>query len=274
MSERVFIFGAGKVGRALAKALRPLGYAVTLRPQRKGLPARRIEADVIIVAVRDRDIPPTAQALRDRELVGHRAVSVVHCAGALGPEALAAARGPKVSVAQMHPMISFASTTSFPSLARGQLHVDGDPAAVRAARALGKKLGMSPRTIPGLDRVAYHASAGLLANGAAALAAGAIGLLGKAGVDAETAAAMLGPLLRSVAENVEALGLPRALTGPVRRGDAGAVGKHLEVLRKLMPELVPFYLAAARIQLPLSRALGEAPAAGFDAIEALLAAEG
>jgi predicted short-subunit dehydrogenase-like oxidoreductase (DUF2520 family) len=271
---RVFVYGAGKVGRGLARALGAAGYAVTLRAQREGLPKRAIDAEIVVIAVRDRDIAKVAEALRDRRLVGHRKVAVVHCAGALGPEVLAAARGPNVAVAQMHPMISFASLSVSPSIARGQLHVDGDPAAERAARALGKRLGMSPRTIPGLDRVAYHAAAGLVANGAAALAAGGIELLGEAGVEREVAAAMLGPLLRSVAENVERLGMPEALTGPVRRGDAGAVGKHLETLRRLMPALVPFYLAAARIQLPLSRALGEAPAESFDAIEALLGEAG
>jgi len=268
---RVFVFGAGKVGSALARALRAAGCAVTLRAQRKGLPARRIEADVIIVAVRDRDVAPTAEALAQRGLVGHRRAAIVHCAGALGPEALAAARGPKVTVAQMHPMISFASRAFAPSLARGQLHVDGDAAAVRAARRLGRLLGMTPRTIPGLDRVAYHAAAGLVANGAAALAAGGAALLGRAGVDGATAAAMLGPLLRSVAENVERLGLPEALTGPVRRGDAAGVGKHLETLARRAPDLVGLYVAMAATQLPLARALGDAPGESFDAIEARLA---
>ncbi len=263
----VFIFGAGKVGAGLARALRAAGDNVTLRPQRKGLPARRIEADVVIVAVRDRDIPGVAEALVGRHLIGHRLVAVVHCAGALGPEALAAARGRGVSVAQMHPMISFASKAHTPDLTRGQLHVDGDAAAVRAARALGKKLGMTPRTIPSLDRVAYHAAAGLVANGAAALAAGGVELLGKAGVDAATAAAMLGPLLRSVADNVERLGLPEALTGPVRRGDAVGVGKHLDTLERLSPRLLPIYIAASRTQIPLARELAEAPPSSFDAIE-------
>jgi predicted short-subunit dehydrogenase-like oxidoreductase (DUF2520 family) len=266
----VFVFGAGKVGSALSRALRAAGATVTLRPQRKGLPARPIEADVIILAVRDRDVAPTAEALAQRGLVGHRRVTVVHCAGALGPEALAAARGPRVAVAQMHPMISFASKTFTPSLARGQLHVDGDAAAVRAARALGRLLGMTPRTIPHLDRVAYHAAAGLVANGAAALAAGGAALLGRAGVDGATAAAMLGPLLRSVAENVERLGLPEALTGPVRRGDAAGVGKHLETIARLAPDLVGLYVAMAATQLPLARALGDAPGESFDAIEARL----
>jgi predicted short-subunit dehydrogenase-like oxidoreductase (DUF2520 family) len=270
MALSIFVYGAGKVGAGLARALRAAGCEVTLRAARKALPQKRIDAEVIIVALRDRDIAPCAEELVKRGLVGHRKVAVLHCAGALGPEVLAAARGPKVAVAQMHPMISFASTRFAPSLARGQLHVDGDPAAMKAARAIGKRLGMTARTIAGLDRVAYHAAAGLVANGAAALAAGGVALLGKAGVDAETAAAMLGPLLRSVAENVEELGLPEALTGPVRRGDANGVGKHLEVLARLAPDLVPFYVAAARTQLPLARALGDAPADSFDAIEARL----
>jgi predicted short-subunit dehydrogenase-like oxidoreductase (DUF2520 family) len=269
----VFVFGAGKVGVGLARLLRRAGCRVTLRPQRKGLPARRLEADVVILAVRDRDVTPTAALLVEGALVGHRPASVFHCAGALGPEALAPARGPKVAVAQLHPMISFADKEATPSLLRGQLHVDGDAAAVRAGRRLGTILGMSARTIPGLDRVAYHAAAGLVANGAAALAAGGVDLLEKAGVKRDVAAAMLGPLLRSVAENVERLGLPEALTGPVRRGDAVGLGRHLETLGRLSPQLVPFYQAAARIQLPLARALGDAPAASFDALEKLLTSE-
>ncbi len=261
------MYGAGKVGAGLTRALRAAGARVTLRTARKGLPARRIEADVVVLALRDRDLAGAAAELSGRGLIGHRRVAVLHCAGALGPEVLAAARGPKVAVAQMHPMISFASTTFTPSLARGQLHVDGDAAAMKAARGLGRLLGMTARTIPGLDRVAYHAAAGLVANGAAALAAGGVGMLGKAGVSAEVAAAMLGPLLRSVAENVERLGLPEALTGPVRRGDVAGVGKHLETLARIAPDLVGFYVAAARVQVPLARALGDAPGESFDAIE-------
>jgi predicted short-subunit dehydrogenase-like oxidoreductase (DUF2520 family) len=269
--RRAFVFGAGKVGKNLARAMRAAGYAVVLRPARKGLPARPIDAGVVIVAVRDGEIPKVAAELAERGLVGYRPVAILHCAGALGPEALAAARIGKASVAQMHPMISFASPDHLPSLARGQLHVDGDAAAVKAATALGKRLGMTPRTVRGLDRVAYHAAAGLVANGAAALAAGGAELLERAGVDRTTAAKMLGPLLRSVADNVEQLGLPSALTGPVRRGDAGAVERHLATIGRLAPHLSALYAAAGAAQLPLARALGEAPAASFDAIAEIVA---
>lgn len=266
----VYIFGSGKVGAGLARELRARGVKVTLRAARSGLPSRKIDADVVVIALRDRDIASCADALRERALVGHKRAVVLHCAGALGPEPLASVRSGLVAVAQMHPMISFASRESTPSLDRGQLHVDGDPAAVRAARALGRVLGMSPRTIAGLDRVAYHAAAGLVANGAAALAAGGLDLLERAGVSRDVGAAMLGPLLRSVAENVERLGMPSALTGPVRRGDAAGIERQIETLRRLAPHLVPFYAAASRTQLPLARELAEAPRESFDAIEAAL----
>jgi predicted short-subunit dehydrogenase-like oxidoreductase (DUF2520 family) len=270
--HHVFVFGAGKVGAGLARALRAAGVRVTLRPKRLGLPSSRIDADLVVLALRDRDLGPCAAELAARRLVGRgkRPTAVVHCAGALGPEVLAPVRGPRVAVAQMHPMISFAAAASTPTLRRGQLHCDGDELAVRRARELGRLLGMSPRTIPGLDHVAYHAAAGLVANGAAALAAAGTDLLGRAGVDRATAVAMLGPLLRSVADNLERLGLPAALTGPVRRGEVGGVEKHLATLERLAPDLVPLYRAMGRTQLPLARALAEAPAESFAALERLL----
>jgi predicted short-subunit dehydrogenase-like oxidoreductase (DUF2520 family) len=220
-----------------------------------------------VLAVRDRDLRATAEKLVG--VVARRAV-VVHVAGALDAEPLAPLRGHCAGVAQMHPMISFASTRLGPSLARGNVHVQGDAKAVARGRRLAGILGMTPRTVPRLDTIAYHAAAGLVANGAAALAAVGAELLAVAGVPSSVAPKMLGPLLRSVADNVEKLGLPDALTGPVRRGDAAGVEKHLATLEAKLPSAVDLYVAAARAQLQLARALGDAPAATFDAVETVL----
>jgi len=262
----VYIIGAGKVGTGLARELRAKGVEVTLRAARRGLPKQRIEADLLVLAVRDRELPKLAESLAEAGLVT-RKTAVVHCAGALGPEPLAALRGVSAGVAQMHPMISFASTRRFPSLVRGQVHVDGDPKAATLARKVAKLLEMSPRTIRGLDRVAYHAAAGLVANGAAALGAAGALLLERAGVAESVAPKMLGPLLRSVADNVEKLAFPDALTGPVRRGDAAGVERHFQTIEKLAPEVVPLYLAIVEAQIPLAREIGDAPDDAFDAIE-------
>jgi len=266
---RVFIYGAGKLGTALARALKAASAKVVLRPARKGVP-KVIDAEVVVVAVRDRDVTPTAQAMIG---VVQRSAVVVHVAGALGADSLAPLRGHCAGVAQMHPMISFASKRFAPGLARGNVHVAGDAAAVTRARRIARMLGMTARTVNGLDTVAYHAAAGLVANGAAALAAVGAQLLERAGVAPKDAPKMLGPLLRSVADNVETLGFPEALTGPVRRGDATGIAKHVATLRAKLAEAVPFYLAAAEAQLPLARAIGDAPAASLDAVAATIAAE-
>jgi predicted short-subunit dehydrogenase-like oxidoreductase (DUF2520 family) len=265
---KVFFFGAGKVGRALARGLKHAGGKATLHPARDGIPTRKIRADVLVVGVRDRDIQPVSEKLAP--LVS-KATVCVHVAGALGPEPLAPLRAVSGGVAQMHPMISFASPRFVPTLAGGHVHVQGDAKAVAMAKRLARLIGMVPRTFENLDTVAYHASAGLLANGAAALAAAAAELLVRAGVPRETAPRMLGPLLQSVAENVQSLGFPECLTGPVRRGEVKGLEKHVAVLGEKLPEAVPLYLASAHAQLTLARAIGDAPGADFDAIARFLA---
>jgi predicted short-subunit dehydrogenase-like oxidoreductase (DUF2520 family) len=266
---RIHILGAGKVGRALARAIRKAGWPVTLRAARDGVPRRRIEADLLILAVRDKDLLDLAARLAAGRLVGPK-TACVHVAGALGPEVLAPLRGASLGVAQMHPMISFASPAFVPPLLRGNMHVRGDPPAARRARALARRLGMTPRTFPRLDAVGYHAAAGLLANGAAALAAVSAEVLARSGVPRSKAAKLLGPLLRSVAENVERLGFPDSLTGPVRRGDAAGVSRHLQAIGQRCPEALPLYRAAGLAQLPLARALSDAPKVAYDAIDDLL----
>jgi predicted short-subunit dehydrogenase-like oxidoreductase (DUF2520 family) len=91
-----------------------------------------------------------------------------------------------------------------------------------------------------------------------------------AGVAADEAPRLVGPLLRTVGENVTRLGLPEALSGPVRRGDAATLRRHLRRLRQRTPDLVPLYVELARAQLGMARALGEGSSQGYDEVEALL----
>ena len=266
---KVFIFGAGKLGRAIHAALRKRKVSVTLRAARKGVPRLPIDATILLLAIRDRDVSVIAADLASSGVVPRGAV-VVHNAGALSADALAPLRGLCAGVAQMHPMISFASLTSFPGLERGHVHVKGEPVAEARARALAKKLGMTPRTFARLDTVGYHAAAGLVANGTAALAAMGVELLALSGVPRADAPRMLGPLLRSVADNVEKLGFPDALTGPVRRGDAAGIERQVALLRERLPDVVPLYLASGLAQLPLAEKLAEAPKESFAAVRAVL----
>jgi len=262
MPDRVFVFGAGKVGRALHAALRKAKWPVTMRAARKGLPKKTIDADIVVLALRDKQLAETIPILR----LARRAV-VVHVAGALRSDVLAPLRSRCAGVAQMHPMISFASYTYFPTLGRGNVHVEGDAVAVKRATRLARALGMTPRHFANLDPVGYHAAAALLANGAAALAAQAAEVLVASNVPRKEAPKLLGPLLRSVAENVENLGFPDALTGPVRRGDVAAIERGAQTLAARAPEALPLYRAAVLAQVPLARALGEVEKTALDSIE-------
>jgi prephenate dehydrogenase len=129
---KIFILGAGKVGRAIARALTKRGDSVTLRAARKGVPTTFIDADLLILSVRERQLGPIAADLAVTGVVKKSAV-VVHNAGSLSAEALAPLRGACAGVAQMHPMISFASTTVFPTLTRGHCHVKGEVSSYVAA---------------------------------------------------------------------------------------------------------------------------------------------
>ncbi|MFI5300519.1 MAG: DUF2520 domain-containing protein [Polyangiales bacterium] len=269
-SERVFIIGVGKVGRGLFAALKAEGSRVAIVSAREfaAQPAF-VRGDVVVIAARDGAIVEIVRALIEGKSLRADSV-VVHCAGSLDAEVLAPLRPWCAGVAQMHPMMSFANPARPPALAGGHVHVDGDDEAVRRAKRVCRSLKLIPRTFPGLDRVAYHAAAGLVANGAAALAACGAELLVKAGADPREVPAMLGPLLRSVAENVAVMGLPSALTGPVRRGDAKALSKHIATLREKAPELVEIYVACAKAQLPMARAIGEATPAQLAEMTRLL----
>jgi predicted short-subunit dehydrogenase-like oxidoreductase (DUF2520 family) len=256
----VLVVGAGKVGRALARALRAAGVVT------RGVSARRLLAGrasvagaaAVIVAARDADVAAIAEELVRR--LGRQPggspvrVPVVHCAGALGPEALwpLARAGHPVGV--MHPLLSFAAAARPPALAGAALVVHGEARAAAFARLVARKTGMRAVVVRSLDAAAYHAAAALTANGAATLAVSAAALLVRAGVPARQHGALLGPLLGSVATNMAALGPDRALTGPVRRGDVDTVRRHLQAAEAAA--VLPLFREILRAQLPVAQRLG------------------
>jgi predicted short-subunit dehydrogenase-like oxidoreductase (DUF2520 family) len=196
--------------------------------------------------------------------------AVVHVAGSLGPGVLDPLRDTCAGVGQMHPLAAFASTSTTPALAGVSVHIQGDRTAVARARRAARCIGMKPWTHANLDAARYHAAAGLVANGAAALAAIATNVLVAAGVSRERAPGMIGPLLRTVGDNIATLGFPRALTGPVRRGDVATVKQHLRVIRATVPEAFDLYVACARAQLALARQIKDASPADLEEIGRIL----
>jgi len=49
------------------------------------------------------------------------------------------------------------------------------------------------------------------------------------------------PLIQGTVNNIENVGIPRALTGPIARGDLSTIIKHLDCLEQMAPELMKLY---------------------------------
>jgi predicted short-subunit dehydrogenase-like oxidoreductase (DUF2520 family) len=96
----------------------------------------------------------------------------------------------------------------------------------------------------------------LAANGAAALAFVSVGVLEGLGFDKRAAERAIGGLLQSVGENVQSLGVPGALTGPIARGDAEAVESHRKALRRVSRNTISAYDAVLPIIVRCARAAG------------------
>lgn len=260
--KRLYVLGRGRLGRRLVSAARMADWQVSSRAGRRSMP-RRIEADLLVLAVRDGQLKERAAAL-----LGHTELAVkavVHCAGSVDVRVLDSLRHRGLATGQMHPLLSLGPRVRFRG---GYAVLQGDPIARRWAARLAQSLGLKSRCPSRLDAEAYHAAAALLANGAIALAHGANDLMREAGLEAPELP--LARLLQSVAENLASEGLPEALTGPIRRGDAATVKKHLRVLGQASPATQTLYRASAGAQLSLARRLAEASVEEFDAIEKMM----
>jgi predicted short-subunit dehydrogenase-like oxidoreductase (DUF2520 family) len=119
---------------------------------------------------------------------------------------------------------------------------------------------------------AYHAAAALASNYIVATIDAAAAVLAAAGIAPDKAAQALVPLAEGALRNITAHGTTAGLTGPVRRGDAATIQRHLDALR-VRPELAEIYRALARRALDIAGRIDgrDAPDRnGLDAIRDLL----
>src|SRR4051794_25481484 len=230
--DRIAVVGAGRLGTALAAALRDTGRPV------EG-PLRRVEqpsdaATLVLLAVPDGAIAAAAAALTPR-LVGH-------CSGATTLEPLTIAGHEALS---LHPLMTVPKDASTGFAGAGAAVAGSTPAALAAATALAGTLGMTPVTVRDADRAAYHAAASMASNFLVTLEAAAERLAATAGVGRD----LLVPLVRATVENWAALG-PAALTGPIARGDTATVARHREVVAERLPDRLALWDALAEATSP------------------------
>ena len=240
----VTIIGAGRVGGALAIALSNAGCMVDevrYRGERfvpilqSRLPGKTrfiphtepfvSASDVLIIASGDPDIRSLADSL---SLAEKLPTFAFHTSGSLSSAELASLADRGVLTASLHPLAALSEPVAGSERFRDAYFcIEGEPAAVATARAVAQDLGGIPFAVPTEAKSLYHASAVTAAGHVVALFATAVEMLARCGLSREEAANVLRPLTAGSIANLQDRAPVEALTGPLARGDATALDRHL-----------------------------------------------
>jgi hypothetical protein len=131
--------------------------------------------------------------------------------------------------------------------------------------------------VPDRERALYHAAAVFASNYVVALLGEAVSLLVQSGWTAQEARQGLTHLAEGAVANVMKRGPTAALTGPVRRGDAETVKRHLDALAELdtrsdgrhSPRRGDVYRMLGQVALEIATEAGLEPAAAEQTRRAL-----
>ena len=278
---RVAIVGPGNLGTATALTLRKAGYAVSEIIYREGGRSRaravalarkvrartcdftdaELSAEIIWLCVPDRQIAACATSLAPR--TSWKKKIVLHSSGALASDELITLRQLGASAASLHPLMTFVPSST-PSLVGVPFAAEGDSLALRAARAIVRDLGGDIFLINKENKAAYHAWGSFSSPLLIALLVTAEQVAHSAGIRGSAARKRMLPILRQTLSNYAEKGAAKAFSGPIIRGDADTVRKHLETLKRI-PDALQVYVALAR------SALRTLPNEERDQLEAVLA---
>ena len=244
------IIGAGRLGTCLGRALAAHGIAIQAvcdRTAGRAALGRRYLgaglattdhalaaslAEVVFLCLPDDAIAGEARNLAGAGLRWRRK-TVFHCSGLLAADKLSPLRRRGAAVASFHPVQSFPRKGMPPSVFRGiTVGLEGERSARLLGRKIALRLGAQPMTVRASDKSLYHAACSLASNHALVLFRMAARLLSDTGMSLRKAEQVLLPLAQGTLQNVKELGSAAALTGPLVRGDAATVARHLQALKK------------------------------------------
>jgi predicted short-subunit dehydrogenase-like oxidoreductase (DUF2520 family) len=243
--------------------MKAAGHQVRLVPARHGEEALSkvvTNNSVLFLAIPDGAVSDYSAWLARSPI--SQGVSVVHVSGALGLSALEPLQS-RHAVGSFHPLQSFPEPR-MPSAFQGiTVAVDASTPALRRWLArLARDMGARPRHVEDSQRALYHASAVFASNYVIAVVGEGVRVLEAAGWSRTDAQRALIPLAEGVVANLRKRGPVRALTGPIRRGDAETVERHLRALNQLAKSQDEgAYRMLGQITLGIAQEAGLQPAA-------------
>lgn len=273
----VAIVGAGSLATFLAVALHEAGFTITEIVARDSAQSRRraralaakvgaqtvttgsaaLDASLLWFCVPDRAIRGVASDLAEQMAARetshkkgrvHKKVRCAfHSSGALLSRELEPLNKAGAAVASVHPLMTFVAG-AHPSLTGVPFALEGDEAAKRVARQIIRELGGESFSLPAARKAAYHAWATLTSPLLLAFLVTLEQAARAAGLTREDARHKSLPIIKQTLANYVRLGPARSFSGPLIRGDAETVAKHLAAL-KHHPGEREVYVALARAAL-------------------------
>lgn len=261
----ITLIGTGALGCAVTKALYDLHYTVksvyNRNPRKAGSFAGIVRADhsgtfpathdelgkLIIITVPDDALPVVSKSLSAISDDWHDTV-VIHCSGVHHSGVLIDLKLKGAGTAAFHPIQTFQQGQMAGSVFKGiTIDIEGDPEVCSFLEKLAVELDANPTKISSADKIILHLAAVLVCNYQVTLAAMATDLLRSAGGDQPTLKD-LEPLMQRTLDNIARDGIDNSLSGPLKRGDAETVKKHLEVLKD-QPDMIRIYKLLGRYTL-------------------------
>jgi predicted short-subunit dehydrogenase-like oxidoreductase (DUF2520 family) len=262
----VSIIGPGRLGQALAIALRSLGYPILAFVAREPADARKAvrainesrtppqafgweqlaqlpEADLVLITTPDDAIAEVANRLATRDVGRTRHRTVLHTSGALSSDVLAPLAKSGFHTGSLHPLVSVSKPVAGAKALRGAFYcLEGDKTAQRVARLIVQDLKGKSFSVPSENKALYHAAAVMASPHLVALFDLDTEMLAACGVSRKSAREILLPLVESTTNNLMTLNPEQALTGTFARGDVATIRKHLSALsRKELAEALEVY---------------------------------
>ncbi|MHB1420003.1 MAG: Rossmann-like and DUF2520 domain-containing protein [Bacillota bacterium] len=259
---KIGIIGAGSVGTGVGFLLREKGHVIIGVASRThasreraakflgapGMHAVQVAraAEVVLITTNDGAIGDVA-----RDLAKSGAFSsgqtVIHMSGSLTSRILEPAAQSGAKVLSVHPLQSCANVErAIANLPGSIFSIEGDREAYPVAEQLVKDLGGDFFYISKEAKPLYHAAACVASNYLVSLLDLSRQLMLAAGMPPELAVNALMPLIEGTLDNVQNIGIPKALTGPISRGDESTVVNHLEAMAQQAPHLYALYAALGR----------------------------
>ena len=201
--------------------------------------------------------PDDAIASAVAEVKWHPGQSVVHCSGADSTDVLEPAKGLGAQVGVFHPLQTFANVRqAIENMPGSTFTLEAEEPLLNTLKNMATALDGHWVELKASDKVIYHAAAVIACNYLVTLVKLATDLWQTFNVPPHQATQALLPLLRGTVNNIDTVGIPQCLTGPIARGDTGTIKKHIDALQKSAPTILSTYRELGLQTIPIALAKG------------------